>query len=956
MSPDEEDTLTRSEGSPPLPPFLASARATTPAPESPPLPIPGEFHQPRYLMGSQFGKGGMGGVWRATEATTGRTVAIKKILRTTHVSDFRRFLNEARLTAQLEHPNIVPVHELGLDGEGHVFYSMKLVQGADLADVLRKLAEGDPETLRSHPLAELLTVFQKICDAIAFAHSHNVIHRDLKPANIMLGPFGEVLVMDWGLAKLLTHEEENPGDEVRTVEGFKAEREGSSGSETLPGSAIGTAFYMAPEQARGEIHSHDGRTDIYALGAILYHILSLRRPVSGRSVQMLIARVANGDLDPLIFPARGDATRAAELPELPRPALRHLPGGQIPESLAAVIQRAMAFDPAQRYQRVADLQREITAYQGGFATTAERAGLGKQIFLALKRHRREATVAFAALLVVIAVAATSFVRIRRERDAANFQAERAERERATAEQQRALAENAGREAVRQESIARENLKSAEEARAAQQEQLREASRADLAEAEVQLLPARLNRPLALAYLGRALVRDPENADSQRQLWKQLTASAASRHALPALSLGVSKPCDFRLSPDENRIAISTNENTFHVAELPSGRESWQIPLTAEFLWTPDGRQLLTPDDSGGLALRDAKTGRIEKSFPLGGQYIRPLTFIGDSSLVIFDSNSPGLSCFDIAKGTYVWRSRQADGFGEAIVSPDRRYVALLYIESSGFEVLDLKTGKNIGPTLLNKLSIQTVAFSPNGRTCLVLTGEGQLHALSIPSGQRANAPKSVSGALDLVWPPTSETSTFLEREGDSFGWTRQPVSELLHWNDGADRAAGALFDPGQRGKLSASGRYAMIHGDNTSRLYSVGKNEAERLLEVAIRGDREWSIGTKEHYFAILRDNGVYLWDLRGFQEDDVPVKFKTPDEINFTRVESWCDDLVRAAGGCRFTANFEAITLDPSDRLAARERLRSLLKEKGEEAISDPHWRELLDWWLNPSSHRTVK
>jgi len=193
--------------------------------------LPEEFLRARkYEIGGLIAQGGMGAILDAHEATTQRTVAMKVMLSHMAESDVLRFIEEAQITSQLEHPNIVPVHELGVDEHDQVFYTMKLVQGITLRQVLEKLRGGDAATVATYPLRRLLTVLLRVCDAMAFAHSRGVIHRDLKPNNVMIGDFGEVLVMDWGLAKLLG---EHPTSNVQhpTSNGLRAVRARNAGDE-----------------------------------------------------------------------------------------------------------------------------------------------------------------------------------------------------------------------------------------------------------------------------------------------------------------------------------------------------------------------------------------------------------------------------------------------------------------------------------------------------------------------------------------------------------------------------------------------------------------------------------------------------------------------------------------------------------------------------------------------------
>ena len=216
-----------------------------------------------YLLLDKLGEGGMGGVFRVQDTTLGRQVALKVIGIIDSSGELSaRLLREAKIIARLEHPGIVPVHDVGTLPDGRVFYTMKLVQGQRLDQHAAELG-GVPERLRT---------FKKICEAVSFAHAHDVVHRDLKPQNIMVGRFGEVLVMDWGLAKLLntTTRTAMDGENVGTE---KARGERALGTDTGHGVVLGTPGYMAPEQARGEVEIVGPRADVYSLGAVLKFLL-----------------------------------------------------------------------------------------------------------------------------------------------------------------------------------------------------------------------------------------------------------------------------------------------------------------------------------------------------------------------------------------------------------------------------------------------------------------------------------------------------------------------------------------------------------------------------------------------------------------------------------------------------------------------------------------------------------
>jgi serine/threonine protein kinase len=299
----------------------------------------------RYKIHRTIARGGMGVVLEAEDLSTRRRVAMKVLLEIRSAQDVARFVEEAQITAQLEHPNIIPVHDLNVNELDQPFYTMKLVQGESLQDVLDGLRAQKKMTVERYPLQTLLSVFNRVANAIAFAHSKGVVHRDIKPDNVMLGAFGETLVMDWGLAKPLP-------DLVAQIaargasRAVKSTRQEDTAQHTMIGSAIGTPRYMSPEQASGESHAVDLRADIYGLGALLYCLLTLQPPVENGDPSDVLEKVVAGEVVP-----PEEKVRA-------QPPI-HLPKGAIPPRLSEIAMKALALDPRNRFQTVAEMQRAL---------------------------------------------------------------------------------------------------------------------------------------------------------------------------------------------------------------------------------------------------------------------------------------------------------------------------------------------------------------------------------------------------------------------------------------------------------------------------------------------------------------------------------------------------------------------------------------------------------------------
>jgi WD40 repeat protein/predicted Ser/Thr protein kinase len=428
-----------------------------------------------YEVKGEIARGGMGKIYSAEDAELDRLVALKVSTAAERGRD-SQFFREAKILAALAHPNIVPIHNLGVDAEGRPFYSMKLIQGRTLQWIIKQLAAGDLSIASVYTRERLLDVFRKVCDAVSFAHSKGYLHRDLKPENIMVGEFGEVLVMDWGLAKVIRRTPPEAGQAAVA----DAEPETLSYIE-------GTPQYMSPEQANGIYGGLDERSDIYSLGGVLYTILTHRPPVTGASVAEVIQKVRAGETTTMAIPRRREAGAAPLRIEQ-----------AVPEALRAVTLKALSRDKTTRYQSVATFAADVEAYQNGFATSAETAGVLRLFVLLVMRHRIASGFA-AALLVAAAV----------------FTLRLAASERS--------AQEAAANAAKQASIASANEQRAVESESRALEE-KAAARTSAAKAQIALAEAAEQNMDASAMRRALLLVD---GDHQDQAWRYLNRMSDS---------------------------------------------------------------------------------------------------------------------------------------------------------------------------------------------------------------------------------------------------------------------------------------------------------------------------------------------------------------------------------------------------------------------------------------------
>ncbi|QDU61476.1 Serine/threonine-protein kinase PknD [Planctomycetes bacterium Pan216] len=338
----------------------------------------------RFESVEMFAQGGLGRIWRAEDPTLRRTIAMKDLKPELAGNETarKRFLREARVTGQLQHPNIVPIYELIPSTNGSSpSYTMRLIQGLTLDEAIAR-SHGDKDQDPEHPitLRTLLEAFIDVCQAVGYAHSRGVIHRDLKPANIILGTYGEVMLLDWGLAKLVDAEEDDVEVDAEPI------ADGDDDVETKVGQVVGTPAYMAPEQAAGNVPEIDSRTDIYGLGAILFHIVTGHEPHQRRPGETIAESI----------------TRIAKEPA-PRP--RSIKAG-VSSELDAITSTAMAFDGNKRYSSAMALSCDVRHALAGDPVSVYREPLSRRFARWALRHRLLTQIFAVLTLLVICIAST----------------------------------------------------------------------------------------------------------------------------------------------------------------------------------------------------------------------------------------------------------------------------------------------------------------------------------------------------------------------------------------------------------------------------------------------------------------------------------------------------------------------------------------------------------------------
>ncbi|MCB1276872.1 protein kinase [Prosthecobacter sp.] len=821
------------------------------------------------IFGKRIAQGGMGAILEANDCKLGRTIAVKVMLSEADCSEEQkqRFIQEAAILGRLEHPNIVPIHDLGLDPEGQLYYTMKLVKGETLQNILDRLRQEDAATLEHYTLDRLLTIFRKVCDALAFAHANHIIHRDLKPENVMVGEFGEVLVMDWGISKVMG----NLGNEVVSNDASAlppAPQGTGSFTATMEGAVMGTPNYMSPEQAMGKVNELDERSDIFSLGGILYAILTLRPPVEGKDVWEVLEKVQMANItEPTKFGAttgKGDAKAKSHVLEAKKiTPLPHMPGGRVPHALSSVAMKALTLDKAKRYQNVAAFSADIEKYQGGFATSAENAGLTKQVSLLIKRNKGIFTTAAAAWLLITGLAVLFVFNLRaKEQRATEAEAIAVQRE---AETSKAL----GRSAI---SLAEAALR--ESNGPAMQAALKEVPE-NLRDSTWRYLLSQSDTSIARVDVGAEIdgvvahPRLPGVFAAVDQRGKVTILNVRTGERLREFTAGFStqgKQCLYCLafSPDGERLAIgrSNSLGDLVIHEARAGNKILEVKTLENLLllFSPDGRWILR----GGKELQDIGVVDAQNGQPRwirdALKHVLSAAFTPDGGQVLLQaadtelwSSADGSLARAVAKHGALASALHPDG--QLCVTGDRNGTIRGVNLSDGSAVFEFRTDDR---------PIDKLAFTANGKlfasTAVMADGRQMIRLWDARTGApvqsllggsgkvRGISVHPLSGEVVVCGPETRAWSlgdarwslgggyaqcAFWGKDDVMVAPARESDAALVRLQEGSATTLWAFSRTGYREKdVSADGRLAVFGAKLTKSPFVLLRRAGETVEEI----------------------------------------------------------------------------------------------------------------------------
>jgi WD40 repeat protein len=725
----------------------------------------------RYSVSGEIARGGLGRILRAHDSHLDRPVALKELLEpSSHAR--ARFLTEAYITARLQHPSIIPIYEAGRWSTGEPFYAMRFVSGRSLKEVIAG----------TKTLAQRLALLPHVlaaAEAVAYAHSQRVIHRDLKPDNILVGEFGETVVIDWGLGKELSRQEASsspsaaPGADAGPMEGDGL---------TVAGTVMGTPAYMPLEQAGG--HPVDERADVYALGAILYHLLAGVRPYEGDSAWAVVSKVMSGPPVPLSERQKG-----------------------IPQELLTIVSKAMARAPANRYRTAREMAEDLRRFQTGQIVGAHQYTRLQLLQRFVRRYRG----AVVALLLLAALGSVSMWRIVVERDHAR------RKEAEAVERADALTLMQVRSAVQQDPNTIAWLGGLSPAFKRWSE-VRTIAADAKARGLATLLHGHSKTITAVRFTpeGRHLLTGSD--DRTLRLWD------LERGESRVLTGHTDEVWSLSLSPDGQRFVSTGKDGTLRVWELATGESrvllGHEKPVAAA-AFLPDGNRLVSTGRDGTLRVWDLTSGRVTRVFRVEGSLFIRMSLSPDGRQVVTSSaNEVVVRVWDVERGKPLVLAGHQQPVGVVAFSPNGELIAT-GSDDQTVRLWNSRTGE--GRVLGEQLgAIHALAFSPDGQT-LAASGSGlAIRLWNLSTGQRRELRGHEGKVEVLAFSPDGKSLA-------SGGHDRSV--RLWEPSTGQVRVLGGLGGAVHQLAFSQDGRHLVVGGvDALVRLFAV-REPGSRVLQ-----------------------------------------------------------------------------------------------------------------------------